>query len=475
MNRKSLVSLTILVATGLLIYSSCTKVDTTDLGNSLIPAVDNVNTFDTVVDVITDNKLYPDTTRINGSYPVAVGVIADDPEFGKTRSSVYFSVSPTSFATHPFVKKDSVKIDSIVLSLTYSQLYGDSLSSQKFEVFQIDPNAAFTDSSYRISEPEFAVVPTPLGSKVVDFTSLNDSVSYVNVKDTIRTINELRIRLDTSFGRTFVNYDTAVQYKNDSVFRTIFKGLAVKVNEGASAVKNALAYFDLTGGNTKLTFYCRIQNNGKTDTIAPAFAFSGNSSNHIQRDPAHDFLTYLNNGPGSDDKVFLQSTPGSFGLIKIPGLENMSNRTIHRAELIIEKIPSALDNIYTPPSVLFIDGINTTADSTFTVRGDFVYTGQGLGYDLGSLEGVYKNNRYTFNLSRHVQSIVSKKLRNHALRIYAPFYTRPWYESVTGVTQALPPGTLLFINSPIASGRVIVGGGTHPTQKMRLRIIYSKI
>lgn len=473
MNRKTLVSLVILVATGLIIYSSCTKVDTTDLGNNLIPAVDNVHTFDTVIEVVTDNRLYPDTTRMYGRQPVAIGVIGDDPEFGKTRSSLYFSLSPASFGSHPFVKKDSVVIDSVVLSLAYSQLYGDSLSSQKFEVFQIDPSSAFTDSAnYQINKPDFAVLPTPVGSKVVDFTSLNDSIQYVNVKDTVRTINELRIRLDTAFGRTFVNFDTAVQYKNDSIYRVNFKGLAVKVNEGASAIKNGLAYFDLTGSNTRLTFYCRVKNNGKTDTIAPAFAFSGYQANLIHRDPAHDFLTYLNNGPGSDDKIYLQSTPGSFGLIKIPGLETMTNRTIHRAELIIEKIPSALDNIYTPPAILFIDGINTTADSTFTVRGDFVYTGQGLGYDLASLEGVYRDNRYVFNLSRHVQSIVSRSQRNHALRIYSPFYTSPWFESITGVKQALP---LLFINSPIASGRVVVGGGTHASQKMRLRIIYSKI
>jgi len=123
---------------------------------------------------------------------------------------------------------------------------------------------------------------------------------------------------------------------------------------------------------------------------------------------------------------------------------------------------------------LFIDAINEAGDSALTVRGDFAYTGSGLGYDVASLEGVYKTNenRYTFNLSRHVQSIVTKKMRNHTLRVYAPYETKPYFESVIGTTVALPR---LFINTPIASGRVVLGGGSHSTQKMRLRIIYSKI
>jgi hypothetical protein len=156
-------------------------------------------------------------------------------------------------------------------------------------------------------------------------------------------------------------------------------------------------------------------------------------------------------------------------------LNTLSNRTIHRAELILERIPSALDNIFTPPPILFIDGENNTKDSTFTMRGDFVYTGSGVGYDLASQEGLWRSdeNRYTFNLSRHVQTIVTKKLPNRTFRVYAPFVTDPYFETATGVTGVLP--TVMFINSPIASGRVVLGGGNHATNKMRLRIIYSKI
>jgi hypothetical protein len=479
-NRKIFVSI-IIVFAGLLVYTSCTKIDTTDLGKGLIPVVDNVHTFDTVLDVITDNFEFNDTTRIDASQLLSVGLIGNDPEFGKTSANLYFSMGPASFGSHPFTRKDSVIIDSVILSLTYSTQYGDSLSMERFDVFQIDPGFNLAaDTSYRISEPDFPVLPTPVGGKLVQFHTLNDSVFYVNAKDSIRTINELRIPLDTSFARMFVNFDTAAQYKSDSAFRVAFKGLAIKVNEAASPSKSALAYFNMGGANTRLTFYCRIQNNGKTDTVAPAFGYSLRDANMVRRTPANGYNTFLHNGHNDNDNlIYLASSPGSYAAVKIPGLDNLSNRTIHRAELILEKVPTALDNIYTPPPVLFVTGINTAGDSTFTIRGDFIITGSGLGYDLASLEGLYKTNenRYTFNLSRYVQSIVTKKLRNHTLKVYAPFETRPYFETIIGTTGLLPwpPGAGLMISSPIASGRVVLGGGSHPNQKMRLRIIYSKI
>ena len=39
----------------LVFEQSCQKIDTTDLGAELIPSVDNVNTFDTLLEVITAN------------------------------------------------------------------------------------------------------------------------------------------------------------------------------------------------------------------------------------------------------------------------------------------------------------------------------------------------------------------------------------------------------------------------------------
>src|SRR5690606_39893235 len=99
------------------------------------------------------------------------------------------------------------------------------------------------------------------------FHTLNDSVRYINGRDTIATVNELRIPMDTSWARRFVNYDTTNAYSNDSVFKINFRGLEIKVAE-SSLQKTGLAYFNLGDAErTRLTFYCRVQINGETDTI----------------------------------------------------------------------------------------------------------------------------------------------------------------------------------------------------------------
>lgn len=484
MNRKIL-AIAVAVLTGLFFYSACTKLDTTDIGNDLIPAVDNVNTFDTVLDVISDNLLYPDSTRIRSGDLHGIGVIANDPEFGLTQGASFFSVIPGFYGAHPFVNRDSIiAIDSIVLSLPYSTLYGDSNSVEQFEVYEIDQTFDFRDSAYPIKTPQFPLAAGgPIGTRLVTFNQLNDSVTYVNfsstsatVYDTVKTVNQLRIRLNPEWGDKFLAFDTAVEYKNDSSFRVNFRGLAVKVNQAASPAPNAVAYFSLAGtAAATVTFYSRIKKDGQVDTIAPAFSFNGRKfANTVYRTEANNYLTALNNGTPNDNLIYIQSSPGSVATVKIPGLEGLSNRVIHRAELILEKIPSLAENFYTPSPLLFIDAVNNAGDSTFTIRNDFLFTGQGTGYDIGTLEGNFKDNRYTFNLSRYVQSIVTKKLRSHTLRVYAPFETFPYFESGTGTVTKLP-GLAVYATSPIGAYRVVVGGGNHPTNKMRLRIIYSKI
>lgn len=458
-----------------LLLFSCSKLDTTDLGSELIPAVDNIHTFETILDVVTDNYLFDDSTRMS-SQDYALGIIENDAEFGRTEAAIYFTAEPVSFGTYPFLKKDSVYIDSVVLSLGYAGIYGDSNSIQQVEVREIEPDIIFRkDTSYKISTPLFPVIPDVLGSKLVNFNQLNDSIRYANFGDTISTRNELRIHLDTSFGRRFVSFDTAREFKNDSIFKSVFKGFEVKVNEAMSPVKNALAYFDLNDADhTKLTFYCRVMRNGKLDTINPVFVYSNDPhANLINRTPANAYLSYLNNGhDDNDDKLYLQSTPGSYGLIKIPGLDTLNNRVVHQAQLIIEKLPSAQEEIFRAPDILFLDAVSTTGDSIFSIKKDFIPVQSFPGYDISLFGGQLKDDQYTFNLTRYIQGVVTNKDPNYDLRVYSPFLQFLYYIQPDGQVGFRLP---LNFGTPVAGPRVIVGGGSHPDKRMRLRIIYSKI
>ncbi len=116
MKLKSLLFATGLGIVAIALYTSCTKITPTDIGADLLPAVDNVTTFDTTLRVYADNYLFNDSSRVNYAQNHALGVIEDDPEFGKTESQIYLSLVPGGTSRNPFTSLDSiVGMDSVIL------------------------------------------------------------------------------------------------------------------------------------------------------------------------------------------------------------------------------------------------------------------------------------------------------------------------------------------------------------------------
>lgn len=470
------------------LISSCKKInEATELGGDLIPPVDNVNTFETTFSVETDNFLFNDTTKILTKDLVAVGHF-NDPEFGETHADAYFAISPASDERdYPFGDRDSLAIDSVVLSLAYSGSYGDTNSLQTVRVFEIAQNSGFVDSAiYKYNDgSDFTTTGAELGSKSFALRTLNDSSIVISGSDTQRVANVLRIRLDTELGRRFSNYDTLSGsnggFYKDSIFNTLFRGLAIK----ADAVGNGLGYFDVfDNAGTKLSVYYRSTINGVKDTSAADFVhFSraittttshpGGVANAIKRTPGGSWASYINNGQTLDDKVYIQSAPGSFATIRIPALDTFGNNVIHHAELITYKVSSASDDIYSRPSQLMLDKINNAKDTVFNLENDLPIV-SGAAIPFSSFGGQLKtDNTLRFNISRHVQGIVTKKNPNNALRLYAPLTTTVFVRNL-GTTGQF---ATLQVLDRIAEGRVVLAGGNFgdPSMRMRVRIIYSKI
>jgi Domain of unknown function (DUF4270) len=449
--------------------SSCKKLNqATELGDKLLPAVDNVHTFEVALDAVTVNRLFDDTTKVQYGDFLALGDI-DDPEFGHTHANIDFSVSPSAFGSYPFVARDSLNIDSVVLSLSYVAAFGDTVNNgvQTVHVFEIAQNSGFNDTTlYRYTDPssDFPTVGPELGSATFTIKNLKDTVSVIRGSDTALMSHVVRIRLDDLFGQRLAQYDTSIAYKSDSLFRTLFAGFAIKADAGG----NALSYLNLADiANSRMTVYYRY---GKNDTSSFDFIHAANGqSNFIDRQNGGNYLTYLNNGAG--DKVYLQSAPGSFVNVRIPALDTFSNKVIHRAEIVAVKIPSAGDDVFSVPAQLMLDRKNRVApDTVFMLSNDLVATTTGtVGFSTfgGSL---LKDNTFRFNISRYVQSIITRHEPNDTLRIYAPLRT-------TVFNSNLNSSLSIKVLDAIAKGRVVLGGGSFadPSMKLRLRIIYSNL
>ena len=470
----------IVVALISLISWKCTKIDTTTIGNGLIPAVDNVSTFDTTVSVIANNydsaskdcvKLFPTDER-------PLGYISNDPFFGTTRANIYAEFKPSSF---PFSFPTTRTLDSVVIVLSYKKTFGDSTIQQKVNVYQINSIPFKADSS----SCTFHDFDVPLlGSKTFLPKRLSDSVIAFNEK----AVNELRIPLTTAFGQSLLSRDTTNAFKSDSAYKRFFNGFAIVADPTAGG--NSISYFNLVDSNSKLAVYYHYLDT----TMKPAvtnfrLSFGINSfsqsATYIARSRGTSEITnFLGASPNpiGDSLIYIQTSPGTYALIKTPALSSVSNRIIHRAELIIDQVytPSPSDAFFTTPNYLYLD-VKDSSNSYRPNLCDFnVTNGGGPNFsEFGGFRTLAQDylgrtiSRYTFNISRYVQNVITKQVSPRTFRLSAPVIVASGTFTEL-LCNAATPGFNVVINEPLM-GRVKLGGGNNSNYRMRLHIIYSRL
>lgn len=469
------------------IITSCTKISTTDIGNGLIPPIDGINTFDTTIDVQTFNIL-SDSFRISKYQEMVLGNIDNDPLMGSTKAIINAEFKPSYFPFYFPVSKDSLTLDSVVLVLSYQGMWGDTTNAIHLKVYEISQSSKLkSDTIYPVS----ASMNTAglLGEKIItDPRKLSDSVKAFseNAK------NQIRIPLNNSFGNKLLKqFDSSNAYFSDDQFKSIFRGFSIVPQSGS----NTLLRVALNDTNSKVALYYKYKQRVTgvdTSIIAyfrPTGMTSGASNNIIRNRAGSQSALYLNNPSNTQDSLlFLQAGLGNYVRIKTPGIAGLSNRVIHRAELLMEQEANdiATDGLFTSPN-LFLSAISTHQDSAtyrFYIPKDIVTTGtsgtvENLsvfgGNTLSSKDpnGV-KISSYNFNITRYIQSIILGKQAVYDLYLFAPVidYVYAGYGNTLGVYQI----SSIPLNSP-AVGRVRLLGGNSKQQsrKMRLRLVYSKL
>lgn len=457
------------------ILTSCTKIESTDIGAGLIPPVDNINTFETSLNTITEN--YFDTDLV---YPVrtdnlVVGRVSNDPLFGKTTAILNLQLLPEYFPFRFNGNKDSLKLDSVVLVLSYKGVWGDVNTTQTLNVYEIaSPDKPEKDSIYS-TRKHIPHEATPLGSAIVDVNKL--------LEDTLKPYNEvvrkdqIRIKItDLAFTKRL--FDTAF-LDSAKLFKNNIGGFAIEPD--TSGASNNLLVVNLADTNTKVAFYYSFVYVGQTERkkASAYFRFTSESgfSNQIIRNPVGaEYLQHQT--PGPDSLLYLQTRPDApYARIKIPGLDTFKNAIIHRAELFIEQVPhnTLLDASFSPPA-LFLTAFSADSSRKFMLPGgDVQFSNNGVNNlaDFGAFP--YKRDQmsyYSFNLTQYVQGIVTMKNRNLQLALSAPF--ADYIHAVEEFNTVLPITNTGVLNT-LAVGRIRVGGGSHSHRKMRLRIIYTRI
>lgn len=464
---------------------SCSKINqATELGDDVIPGVDGVTTFDTTLSVITFNDTMDrvkDSALVLRSEDHILGNISNDPFFGKTNAKIFVQLEPSFYKWNfrGVYDKDSLHLDSVVLVLGWKGTYGDTSSPQRVRVYEIDQSNDFRRDSFYLLRDQFVTYSNLLGSKDFFPQNLKDSVKAFQDS----TVGQLRVKLNNSFGdRLLKVFDTTNAYVSDSAFKANFKGFAIDADPNFG---NALMSFGIVGdANTKLAIYYHYDKNGASDTVVDYFTATGASTvhNYIERFKFAGTPLAAASGGVADDILYLINTPGSFATIKIPAINTLDNRIIHRAELIVEQLYDVSDDKFGPPQGLMLDVYDSTLGDYKFMPFDFFPDQTGasaVSYGIYGKRTVDGNGNpikvWKFNITRYVQNILTQKEPLHDFRLLAA-------QKVTErlkVAYVTNTGGYYYysepVNSQYAFGRVRVGGGNHPTQRMRLRIIYTKI
>lgn len=470
--------------------SGCTKLERTTLGGDLLPGSDRLITDTMELPVETTSFIENDTSTIGKGDQHILGYI-NDPMFGTTTAAMYFQMLPAFYPfTYP-VAKDSMFLDSCVLSLAFGGTYGDTSAVSRVNVYKINDTSFKASRLYRISQGINFSTSDLLGTAQFTAVSLRKGYKAAYKPDTI--FNQLRVRLANSFGQMLLDESTTTgNLQNDSLFKIFFKGLAVIPDSTFSG--NAINYFSLTGTDSRINLYYRFKKRdgtGDSSTVSrfpfvPDVIRSANANKVYRNYTGSIAQPTLTSGLPSG-LAYIQAGPGTAVKIKVPTLDTIKNKPyiIHRAEIVARQVyqgPLSIENILVQP---FLHLFTYTADGKIaSIPFDSTnYYANTFTVDLLRNTALYKiNTRYTggepsfikdasnnlvaeykMNITSYVQNIVNGKASRRDFKLSAPYYA----EFSGGISSA---SSL----NPLAFGRVQLGGGSHPQYKMFVRIYYSK-
>jgi hypothetical protein len=471
-----------------ILISSCTKLERTTLGGDLLPGTDRLITDTIVLPVVTTNYFEIDSTYIGKADQHLLGYV-NDPMLGTTTASMYLQLLPTLYPFTYAVAKDSLFLDSCVLSLAFTGAYGDTNAVSKVSVYKITDPTFKANKLYRLTEaPNFSTGDL-LGTASFTVGDLRRPYRAAYKADSV--FNQLRIRLDDAFGRLLLDQNnTTGAFQNDTTFKNFLNGFAIIADSVTSG--NVINYFQLTGETTRINLYYRQKNReGKDDTTVARFTFVNDTirsanANKIHRNYAGSTAQPVLASGTPSSLVYLQTAPGTAVRVSVPGLDTLTSRPyiIHRAELVAQQVyqgPLSIENMFVPPflhmSSFSASGavepipfdqqyymtpagtLNLQADTMFTM--DFDYTGGGTNFVRDAANNLIAE--YRMNMTSYLQNLVNNKATKRDFKLSAPYI----------VHFTAKKASASYLN-PLAYGRVQLGGGSHPTQKMYVRIYYSK-
>ena len=370
------------------------------IGVEVLPAGDLITIRSTVKEVksFTHSE---DSIRTDETSSSLLGSFTDS-LFGNT--TIDFA---TQFRLSKFPEFGSnPKVDSVKLYIYYRIIYGDTITKQKFRIYEMESPLDY-DSKYT----QDIDLKSMASSKLLGEYEYKPKVKIDSTsKDTFYQL--INIPLDVSLGEKLISADS-LQMVNNDVFLEYFKGLYIETEKKSNKGGTILSLETLPVGNfdgsALVLFYSNDSSRrvDKPDTLYMPYLISSYSArvNQIKHDySGTPFIANLNSETNQDSLIYVQATGGLESKIFIDNLESWrdsSDLAINKAELIfqIDTIASQVHR-FPPPKQLLFTAIDSAGVDHLPV--DYVFSPTFYG---GTLKSDYT---YRFNVTQHIQSIVVK-------------------------------------------------------------------
>jgi hypothetical protein len=443
-----------------LIISSCSE--TIPIGTEVLPDGDRPDNVFTDTTTIYSWTVREDSMRSDKLLGAPIGYM-EDPLFGNTKSSLLVGFRTPSLSINGSLT-DTIGgyyLDSIVLALMISDVYGDTTLPMDFTVYKL-PSPLNADQVYYSGFR----LPTSM-VEVGRATGLRPSLYNEYDEDTILTDlgPQLRIKLNPFFGQSLLNILNTDVIESDELFHRYLPGLVIVpddvpgsmveiglVANPANSLRNALQ-------NSRIQIYYK-----NADDNSLGMIFNATTLNLGISKFEHDYASTNVEAALMSEEVFgdpvnyVQGLAGVKTRVEMPYLDEYDASTaVLKAELVITQIDAGGEDVFVPaPRLLALrideDGgnANTSDYSTFPA-GHF----NGFAEEV-TLENGQEVIRYRVNISDYVQRLINGNEINDGL--YITLYPAQ-------VTE------LIAVNaSDLIPNRVVIGGGNNTVDDYRMKL-----
>lgn len=389
----------------LVLFVSCEE--NNDLGMDLLPSEDLIEVRNLVEKSSISSYTYrEDSIQTNESSKNLIGTF-NDPVFGETNidfAAQFRLQAYPDYGTNPVV-------DSVKLYLYYRGVYGDTVTPQNFNVYELESALDVDADYYQDTDLKSLASDQLIGQREYTPQIRIDSASA----DTFFQL--ISIPLDNSLGEKLVNADS-LQMVNNDVFLEYFKGLYIETEKetdegGAILQLDAAANSDFQG-SAMVVYYNNDENMeaDEPDTMLNPYVITQFSArvNSIKHDYSETaFFENLNADTGDDSLIYVQSTGGLKSKIYIDDLslwKDSVNTAINKAELVfqVDTLASEVEK-YMPPRQLLFTVLDEEGREFLPV--DYLFSPVFYGGALNPNDYTYK-----FNITQHMQEIIEGEAEN---------------------------------------------------------------